>query len=558
MGEIVHKAWVGSRMKAITLELTRINSTVGTAGEVAIAGEIYRKLGELPYFKEHPGQLRLLPVRGDALGRQCVLAVVEGGKAPPQQPVRTVLGLGHMDTAGIEDYGELKEYACRPELLQEQMKSIQFSKENREDIESAEWLFGRGIFDMKAGVAALMVMIELFAQQAEKLTGNFVFLGLPDEEGASAGMLSAVQDLAGLAQSKRWEFVAAVDTDYMTGRYPNDPHKYVYLGTVGKLLPCFYIYGEETHVGEAFNGLDANLLAAGVVNEIDMCTGMCDSADGEVTLPPVSLQLRDLKQEYSVQTVNAVAVYFNHSTHLSQPEAVLAQYKEKAQQAFQKVTARLTNEYRQYCELAGIPFQELPWQANVLTFEELYQAVKAEKGDSIDALIGKVIAELQELGRDDRELSLAVVQEVHKNYSDQNSKIIVYFAPPYYPHIYVEGTEEREKQLLAAVGEAVETARSHFNYDIVMRKFYPYISDLSYCSLPRTQDSLDGLQNNMPAWQRSYSLPVEAIQRISMPVVNIGPYGKDAHKLSERLSCSYSFDAMPFILEKTLEKLLIG
>lgn len=43
-----------------------------------------------------------------------------------------------------------------------------------------------------------------------------------------------------------------------------------------------------------------------------------------------------------------------------------------------------------------------------------------------------------------------------------------------------------------------------------------------------------------------------------MPVVNIGPFGKDAHKLSERVSKEYSFDAMPFILEKTLRDLLNG
>ncbi|MBP2642729.1 MAG: rocB [Firmicutes bacterium] len=71
-------------------------------------------------------------------------------------------------------------------------------------------------------------------------------------------MLSAVQDLDEMARDKGWDFIGAIDTDYTTLRYPGDTNRYVYIGTTGKLLPCFYLYGEETHVGEAFNGLDAN------------------------------------------------------------------------------------------------------------------------------------------------------------------------------------------------------------------------------------------------------------------------------------------------------------
>ena len=67
---------------------------------------------------------------------------------------------------------------------------------------------------------------------------------------------------------------------------------------------------------------------------------------------------------------------------------------------------------------------------------------------------------------------------------------------------------------------------------------------------------MDKLTENMPAWQLTYRLPVRAIQSISMPVVNIGPYGKDAHKLSERIDVRYSYDAMPLILWRTVQRLL--
>ncbi|VBB09822.1 peptidase m20 [Lucifera butyrica] len=548
----------GEKIKSIALELTRISSIVGTEGEVQAARAIYSYLAKLDYFQKNKDHLRWVPVPGDPGGRCTVLAYIEGGKRPAREgeKARTVLCLGHIDTVGVEDYGELKPYATRPEVLQEKLKFIQFSEETLAEINSPDWIFGRGIFDMKTGVAALMVMVEKFAGQAAELQGNLVFIAVPDEEGNSAGMLAAVPELERLAREKGWEFTVALNTDYMTGQYPGDENKYVYVGTVGKLLPSFYVYGEETHVGEAFNGLNANLLAAAVLNQIDFNTELCDIADGEVTLPPVSLHQRDLKQEYSVQTANAVSLYFNHATHASQPAEVLAQYKEQAILAFEQVIDKLNREYETFCRLSRIPYRPLPWRVQVLTYDELYQAVKAETGDRLDRIIEAAVREQQAKKADDREISLAIVQAVHKNYSDQNSKIIVYLAPPYYPHIFVSDRSEKERRLLGLIGEVIEEAQRLYDYKIVLKKFYPYISDLSYCDISHDERQIAALVENMPAWSRSYTLPIGELQSIGMPVVNIGPYGRDAHKLSERLSCRYSLDAMPFILEQTLERLL--
>jgi arginine utilization protein RocB len=547
---------IAQKVYDLTIELTKVRSVVGTKGEIAIAALISEKIGAIEYFRQNPGQVKLLPVPGDALGRKIVIAWIEGKKAPPGSHVKTVLGLGHMDTSGDDDYGDLKEYASCPHDLKEKLRTIQFGEENRADIESPDWIFGRGVFDMKAGVAAWIVMLEIFSRREEELAGNIVFIGVPDEEGNSAGMVAAVDYLAAYAGERGWEFAAAVNTDYMTGRYPGDENKYVYVGTVGKLLPCFFVYGEETHAGEVFNGLDPNLLASAIMQEVDYNAELCDIAGGEAALPPVSLHQRDMKREYSVQTANTVTLYFNYFTHSSQPGTVLEKCKTKAVTAFENVITKLNKEYRAYCAMSHIPYTALPWRANVMTYEELYWAVKQEVGDALDHIIEETAARKIGEGADDRDISLAIVQEVHKYYSDQNSKVIVYLAPPYYPHIFVEGKDEKEQKLMTAVEKAVSEAGERFEYSIVLRKFYPFISDLSYCSISRDQDSLSKCTANMPAWGRSYTLPIESIQKISMPVVNIGPYGKDAHKLSERLCRRYSLDAMPWILRRTVEFIL--
>ena len=544
---------VGEKIKTLAVELTRIRSVVGTTGENVVAQKVYDHLAQLEYFRQHPENLRLAPVRGDELGRTGVFAMLEGTRAASD---KTLLCIGHIDTVGVSDYGGLQDIATDPAALKQKLAAAtKFSEPALSEILSEDWLLGRGILDMKTGVAALMVMLEHFSQCPEELTGNLVFCAVPDEEGNSAGMLSAVQDLAALQAERGWEFVAAIDTDFMTFRYPGDENRYVYVGTTGKLLPCFFIYGEETHVGEPFNGLDANLLASEVMRRIDLSTELCDIADGEVALPPISLHQRDNKTEYSVQTANTVNLYFNWPTHCSEPAEVLTKCRGKALESFEAVIRHLNEEYEKFCGLSHIPFQKLPWEANVLTYDELYRQVKTEMGEKIDRILEELIERLRARNADDREVSMAIVDEVHKNCSDKNSKIVVYFAPPYYPHNFVRDGDARSDVLLTAVEWAVSEAKATFDYPIVTRRFYPYISDLSYCGIAAAEH-MDKLTENMPAWQLTYHLPVPAIQSISMPVVNIGPYGKDAHKLSERVSTAYSFDAMPLILRRTIEILL--
>ena len=544
---------IGTKIKTLAVELTQIRSVVGTSGENDVAKKVYETLAELDYFRLHPDNLRLLPVREDELGRNGVFALIEGSR---NHSKKTLLCIGHIDTVGVADYGGLQPIATDPAALKQKLTAAtKFSEPALSEILSADWLLGRGILDMKTGVAALMVMVEHFSRCPEKLTGNLVFCAVPDEEGNSAGMLSAVQDLAQLQTERGWDFTAAIDTDFMTFRYPEDENRYVYVGTTGKLLPCFFIYGEETHVGEPFNGLDANLLASEVMRRIDLATDLCDIADGEVALPPISLHQRDNKTEYSVQTANTVNLYFNWPTHSSEPAEVLAKCRVKAVEAFEAVIAHLNAEYEKFCRMSHIPFRRLPWETNVLTYDELYRQVKEEMGDEIDRILEGVIEKLRGRNADDREVSMAIVDEVHKHCSDKNSKIVVYFAPPYYPHNFVRDGDARSDILLAAVRRAVAEARSVYDYPIVTRRFYPYISDLSYCGIAAAEH-MGKLTENMPAWQLTYHLPVQAIQAISMPVVNIGPYGKDAHKLSERVCVNYSFDAMPLILQRTMESLL--
>lgn len=545
---------ISARIKEIAVELTNQLSVVETPGELDATEKVYDIFSEMEYYKENPEDLRFIEVPNDKLGRKSVMAILRGKKGNSK---KTVLMIGHTDTVGISDYGSLKEYAHKPYELTEKFKEIAstLAEEVKKDLESGEYLFGRGLFDMKTGNAIIMAIMEEISKDIENFEGNLIFAAVCDEEANSKGMLSVVPELVKIQEKEGLEYLALLDTDYMTSEYEGDENKYVYIGTVGKLMPSFYIVGKETHVGESFKGLDPNQVAASITNRINLNVDYCDVAEGEVSLPPITLKQRDLKPEYSVQIAKTSHLFFNYATHSSTPDEVLVKMKDAARESFQLTIDNLNTQYERFCKLAGREYTKLPWEARVLTYEELYAKVKEEMGDRLDEEIAKITEEmLKDESIDERDFSLKLVEKVHSLWTDREPVVIVYYTPPYYPHIYVEGKNSREKALLEAVEEAVNTTES--DYNIVYKKFFPYIADLSYAAAPKDPSIISALKNNMPGFGSKYDLPLEDMQKLDLPVLDIGAFGKDAHKFTERIEMKYSFEVAPVLVYKTIMNLL--
>lgn len=543
---------LGEKIKELTIELTEIPSIVGSKEEINVVNRIYEKFKNMEYFKENPDKVRLVDVIDDKLGRKSVLAIVKGKKGNSN---KTVVLIGHTDTVGISDYAHIEKYATKPLVLREKLKELSISEDARKDLESGNYLFGRGIFDMKCGVAILMTIVEELSKDIDNLEGNIVFAAVCDEEGNSGGMLSIVPELVSLKKEENFDYQAIIDTDYMAPRYEGDNNRYVYVGTVGKIMPSFYIVGSEAHAGDPFKGIDPSHISSAIMEEINFNTKYCDEAEGEVTVPPISLRQQDLKKEYSVQTAKSSYLYFNFGTHKSTPDEIMKKVIEGASLAFQKVIDNLNIEYEKYCKSNKFPHERLPWKARVLSFAELLEKVREEKGEELDKLIDELSKKLlADENIDERLYALKIVEAVYNLWSDKDPIVIAYFSPPYYPHIYVKGENELERRLLNAVNKTIETTET--NYNILMKKFYPYISDLSYGAAPREKNAIDSLKDNMPGFGVKYSLPLEDMQELSLPVVNIGPFGKDAHKFTERLEEDYTFNVVPELVYKTINELL--
>ncbi|WP_291402036.1 M20/M25/M40 family metallo-hydrolase [Acidaminobacter sp.] len=550
--EKMEKEALAQRIERLTLELVNCRSVVATSDELAMSELVYKVLSDLPYWKQNPQLLVKQPFINDPLGRFSVVARLEGQKDASK---KTVITIGHTDTVGISDYGDFKGLATKPEALIEALKTVTLSEEAKADLDSGEWLFGRGILDMKCGVAIIISLLELLSGDVENLSGNIVFAAVGDEEGNSGGMLSVVPELVRLQEKEGYEYLAVLDTDYMAPRYEGDEDRYIYIGTVGKLMPSFYVIGKETHVGDPFKGLDPNQIAGAIIHKINKNVAFSDVADGEVSLPPITLQQRDQKEEYSVQIARATNLYFNYATHKSTPDEVMSKMIRAAHEAFSDVVNVLNERYDIYCKASRMEHRLLPWRARVISYQALYEAVKEERGEAVlKAHIEALKAEmLKDPSIDERLFGQRIVEAVHSLWSFKDPIVIVYFSPPYYPHNYVKGNWAKDVRLLEAVDQAIQAQGSARK--VLSRKFYPYISDLSFVSAPKNE-RIVALQNNMPAYGSRYKLPIEDMQKLSLPVVNIGPYGKDAHQFTERIQRDYSFNVAPQLVYETLLALL--
>ncbi|HEX5692573.1 MAG TPA: M20/M25/M40 family metallo-hydrolase, partial [Roseiflexaceae bacterium] len=344
------------RLHELTVDFVRQASVNGSAGEVAFAAYLRALLAELPYFVQHPSQLRQEPIAGDPLGRSNIFALVRGSGS------KTAVFAGHYDVVSVENYGALAPFACDPPALLprliDELKQSGADPLALADLESGAWMPGRGALDMKSGVAAGVALLERFAtqgQQAEQPRGNLLLLATPDEEVTSQGMRAAAVQLPELAREWGLDLVAAINLDSTTDRGEGRDGQAIFLGSVGKLLPSVYVVGRETHAGAPFDGVSASLLAAEITRAVACNPDLADLAGGEAAPPPVCLKHADLKRGYDVTTPTATWCYYNQLTHGWSPGQVLEMYLQLVRNALDTALAQLHERVRRYAALAGEP-----------------------------------------------------------------------------------------------------------------------------------------------------------------------------------------------------------
>lgn len=154
------------------------------------------------------------------------------------------------------------------------------------------------------------------------------------------------------------------------------------------------------------------------------------------------------------------------------------------------------------------------------------------------------------------ESNFALVEFVFDYIEDLSPRVVYGLIPPYYPNVsnlYFEQLDGSVKKLADELDDYVwKNYQQHYTKEY----FYTGISDLSYTSVRDGAQTLKALETFMPLLGAFYSIPVTEIEKISMPCMNIGPWGKDFHKLTERVCKEDLFQRTPRIINQAVSLLL--
>ena len=540
-------------IEKLTIDLVNIPSINNSVGEAKVADKVYEYFTEINYFKENPNNLWTTDLINDRYGRKNIFALLMGEKDPKNK--KTIIIHGHIDTVGIEDFGEVSRFAFDPIVLKEKLKELDLPDEIQKDVESDDWLFGRGACDMKSGVAVHMYVVKKLAENIKEFSGNIIFMANPVEENQHTGIMEALSDLKNIKEKNNLKYIMAINNDYITDMYPGDTNKYIYTGAVGKLLPCFYVSGKETHVGQCFEGLNPNIISAELIRLIDLNIELCDEYNGEFTLPPSSLRMTDLKDFYNVQIPFASYLYFNYSIHNKSTVEIMDELKEKAETAMKNSLRYVDKQFKLYCDRSENAYTPIKWNYNILSYEELYEKVKEQYGDELDQTIRDISLKMLEDNEDTRVICLKIVEKLKQLNKDKNPSIIIFFSPPYCPHNTLKKNIPTEAALINKLENIIDDFSKESDYKFKIQNFFPSLSDSSYLKIDDDHESVNKLVNNFPDWEKIYKVPLGEIKEFNVPAVNYGVYGKDAHKWTERVYKPYSFETLPKLLFKTIEEL---
>lgn len=546
-------ALLGDKIKEILYEYVKIESFTNTSGERLVEEFFIGHFEKIPYFKEHPENWGLYPLEDDPLQRNVCWAIVRG------KGNKTVAMVHHYDIVDIEDYKLLKPLAFSPDELAAALADHKdmLPEDALADLEAGSFVFCRGGCDMKAGGAIQYALLEEYSKLAN-FEGNVIVLGVPDEENLSAGMRTAVRLLAELKEKQGLEYLMMINSE---PHQRKDFSKGVFSeGTVGKMMPFVYVRGFLSHAGKVFEGLNPVSVLSEIVAKTEVNMDFADVVDGEAAPPPTWLYQKDSKDRYDVSMPLSAQGCFSVLTLKQTPAELLGKVKRVCEDGFLTVIERLNENYEKFLAATGQPVKKLPWKVKTVGFGELYEEAKAQHGtvfeEAYEMERERILRDLAAGRINMIEGNFQLIEKIYDYIEDISPRVVYGLLPPYYPNVsnvYFDGIAEEASGLSEKLSTYTQEEYGQI-YD--KEYFYTGICDLSYINIDDPTAQRESVAGAMPLFGAYYDIPFEQIKAVSMAGINIGPWGKDFHKLTERVYKEDLYERTPCILDYAVKLLL--
>ena len=539
------------RIKNTLEELISIQSDTGTPFEKDIEKYLHEWLQELDYFKTNTNNFGSYPLVSDSLERAVVWGLIKGSGR------KTVILLNHHDVVDSCDYQALRKYAYHPVLLREMLKDVELAKDVEEDLISGEWIFARGAADMKAGIAIQLSLVEQFSKQ-QNFKGNILFVSVADEESLSLGMRSSAEMLQKIKNKFDLDYTILIDSE---PHQKTDNNEGVFnTGSVGKLMPVVYVRGKKTHIGDIFQGFNPLLLLSQIASVTELNTDFSDVVEEEVSPPPSWSFFRDGKECYDASIPESAGGYFSVLTLNRTPKIILEELLDISKQTFEDVIYQMNENYSNYLNKRKEAKHSLPWKSNVKTFAQIYNEAIAQAGEvfllDYRLTMDKLKADIKNNIISMPESNLALIGKTLEYITDKTPLVVIAFSPPYYPHVSINDFKELDNSISDISNVIVRIAKEVCNEKYSRKNYFMGISDMSYASLNDSENIIPHIEFNMPLWKTMYDIPFETIKQLAIPSINIGPYGKDLHKFTERVLEKDVIKQTPKIIAGVIEHIL--
>lgn len=524
----------------LLLKLVAVQSDTGTGKERDVEDFIYGYLAKIPRL-QHDGSFGKSPVERDPFERKVVWGLLKNEGSD------TVVLLNHHDVVDCEDYGALKDYAYNPAALKDQLTTLDHSGEVRKDLEDENWIFGRGTADMKGGAAVQLNLLKRYCGKSD-FKKNILFLSVPDEETLSSGMRQGVRLMAELKERYGLNYKLLINSE---------PHERIqgkptiYDGSVGKTMAVICIKGKKTHIGEIFQGLNPASILSRIVTQTEANTDFSDEDLGEKSMPPSWSYVKDFKESYDASVPEYAGGYLSFLTLKKTPREILEDLRQVCERAFRDTVERLKEEYH---KINGSSSDAPYYNARVILYEELLRdAMEADRKSTESVLETSYKTIVQKLKTGEAnvpESNFRIIIELMKIARYNSPVVIIALSPPYYPHV---------SSLKASNWKLIEEKLQGIldGADVRLKHYFMGISDNSYAGLQNDTDVVPYVSPNMPLWRQGlYTLPFEDMKQLSMPALIVGPWGKDLHKITERVYLPDLVEYTPMMIEKIIEELL--
>lgn len=528
--------------------LVACKSVSSTEKEISAENYVYDFLKNIPYFKEHPDQCGLHKIPNDPFGRAVPYAVVLGKKKD------TVILSGHIDVVSTEVYGEAEPLAySMGEELEKKLSTMDLNEEQRKDMESGEWLWGRGGADMKGGDTLNMCITEMYADMAMKgeLEGSIFFAAVADEECYSAGMRAIMPVM--LEAKKKYDLKFKLLIDPEPAAEEGDK-QVLSLGTVGKVMPVIMTQGVLAHSGHVYNGISSLNMLTNIYQKTQGSLDFVDTFDGESAMPPVYLNLRDTKELYDVslpfRSYGTMSILCFDTTL----DEFIDRIKKISVQAFEEEVAKLNDRYQEFKKNNRFERKEkLYYPTCVYTVEELCSELKKKGEKEFNEFYQKIYDKAGEMIAEGESYPDATVYMMDQllNYADiKNPVVLIGVAPPYYPATHSDKLPGKEGFGTRVYEFAKKISEERFGQKLTYENYFTGISDNSYTSVPDAD--YDRLVKNYPMWGKLYNLDFDAIREISVPSILYGPIGREYHQWTERVNKKSLLEIMPEMLQEVI------